>query len=132
MPKLRRLSGPDVVKILGQFGFAPLTQRGSHIKVRRVRPEGGKETLTIPNHRELDTGTARAILRQEGGAFAGSTGSWHPEYDPEHRVERPQDPATGQYNQHHPSRRRVRSAADSAGPRGYLRVVWFSVPRRVR
>ncbi len=64
MPKLRRLSGPDVIKILGQFGFAPLTQRGSHIKVRRVRPEGGKETLTIPNHRELDTGTARAILRQ--------------------------------------------------------------------
>jgi predicted RNA binding protein YcfA (HicA-like mRNA interferase family) len=30
MPKLRRLSGPDVIKILGQFGFAPLTQRGSH------------------------------------------------------------------------------------------------------
>ena len=64
MPKLRRLSGPDVIKILRQFGFAPLTQRGSHIKLRRIRPDGGKETLTVPNHHELDTGTARAILRQ--------------------------------------------------------------------
>lgn len=64
MPELRRLSGPDVVKILTQFGFAPLVQRGSHIKMRRVRPDGTKETLTVPNHPELDTGTTRAILRQ--------------------------------------------------------------------
>jgi predicted RNA binding protein YcfA (HicA-like mRNA interferase family) len=64
MPKLRRLSGPEVIKILAQFGFAPFAQRGSHIKVRRVRPDGIKETLTVPNHRELDTGTTRAILRQ--------------------------------------------------------------------
>jgi predicted RNA binding protein YcfA (HicA-like mRNA interferase family) len=66
MPKLRRLSGSDVVSILTQFGFVPLTQRGSHIKLRRVRSDGAKETLTVPNHRELDTGTARAILRQAG------------------------------------------------------------------
>ena len=64
MPKLRRLSGAEVIGILRQFGFAPLTQRGSHIKLRRVRTDGSKETLTVPNHRELDTGTARAILRQ--------------------------------------------------------------------
>ena len=64
MPKLRRLSASDVIGILKQFDFAPLTQRGSHIKLRRIRPDGTRETLTIPNHRELDTGTARAILRQ--------------------------------------------------------------------
>lgn len=52
------------MKILSRFGFAPVTQRGSHVKVRRVRPDGGRETLTVPNHRELDTGTTRAILRQ--------------------------------------------------------------------
>ena len=64
MPKLRRLSGPDAVAILARFGFQPLTQRGSHIKLRRVRPDGNKQTLTVPNHRELDTGTTRAIFRQ--------------------------------------------------------------------
>jgi len=64
MPKLRRLSGSDVVAILAHFGFQPLTQRGSHIKLRRVHPDGTKQTLTVPNHRELDTGTARALFRQ--------------------------------------------------------------------
>ena len=63
MPKLRRLSGVEVVEILGQFGFEVHSQRGSHIKLRR---EGivGKETLTIPNHTSLDPGTCKAIFRQ--------------------------------------------------------------------
>jgi len=41
-----------------------ISQRGSHIKLRRIGPGGHRETLTIPNHPELDTGTCRAILRQ--------------------------------------------------------------------
>jgi predicted RNA binding protein YcfA (HicA-like mRNA interferase family) len=64
MPKLRRLSGPEVITVLAQFGFSPLTQRGSHVKLRRLQPDGTRQTLTVPNHQELDTGTARAILRQ--------------------------------------------------------------------
>lgn len=36
MPKLKVLSGRDVVKILGQFGFQILSQKGSHIKLRRM------------------------------------------------------------------------------------------------
>lgn len=47
-----------------RFGFEILSQRGSHIKLRRLGPGGQKETLTIPSHSELDTGTCRAILRQ--------------------------------------------------------------------
>jgi predicted RNA binding protein YcfA (HicA-like mRNA interferase family) len=49
---------------LRKFGFEIVSQRGSHIKVRRIGPGGGRETLTIPNHPQLDTGTCRAILRQ--------------------------------------------------------------------
>ncbi|MBC8448906.1 MAG: type II toxin-antitoxin system HicA family toxin [Chloroflexi bacterium] len=64
MPKLRRLSGPEVIRILEDFGFAVHTQRGSHVKLRRIGPGGEKQTLTIPRHRELDTGTLQAILRQ--------------------------------------------------------------------
>ncbi len=64
MPKLKRLSGSDAVAIFQQFGFFPLTQRGSHIKLRRINQAGNKETLTVPNHRQLDTGTCHAIFRQ--------------------------------------------------------------------
>jgi predicted RNA binding protein YcfA (HicA-like mRNA interferase family) len=49
---------------LATFGFEIVSQRGSHIKLQRIGPSGDRETLTIPSHRELDTGTCRAILRQ--------------------------------------------------------------------
>ena len=64
MPKLRRLSAAEVIRIFVRYGFTVHSQKGSHIKLRRVRPTGEMETLTIPNHAELDTGTTRAILRQ--------------------------------------------------------------------
>jgi predicted RNA binding protein YcfA (HicA-like mRNA interferase family) len=63
-PKLRRLSGHDVTAILRQLGFSVVSQRGSHLKLRRTGAGSGKETLTIPLHDELDAGTLRAIMRQ--------------------------------------------------------------------
>ncbi len=63
-PKLKRLSGPEVLAILHLFGFETHSQRGSHVKLRRVTVTGEKQTLTIPIHAELDTGTMRAIIRQ--------------------------------------------------------------------
>lgn len=50
--------------MLSEFDFLIASQRGSHIKLRRILPDGTRQTLTIPNHRELDTGTLRAIYRQ--------------------------------------------------------------------
>jgi predicted RNA binding protein YcfA (HicA-like mRNA interferase family) len=64
MPKLKRLSGEEVIKIFASFGFVIAAQRGSHVKLRRVLADGTRQTLTIPNHKELDTGTLRAIYRQ--------------------------------------------------------------------
>lgn len=64
MPRLRRLSGDDVVAILARFGFLVHAQRGSHVKLRRVSAAGTVETLTVPKHRELDVGTLQAIVRQ--------------------------------------------------------------------
>lgn len=63
MPKLKVLSGAEVVRILAIFGFRVASQRGSHIKLRRVEA-GSSQTLTIPNHKELDRGTLGAIYRQ--------------------------------------------------------------------
>ena len=63
MPGLRRLSGREVVSILQRFGFQPVSQRGSHIKLQREM-QSGRQTLTVPAHDQLDTGTLRAIFRQ--------------------------------------------------------------------
>ncbi len=64
MPKLKVLSGEDVLRILARFGFLPEAQRGSHVKVRRVLPSGARQSLTVPRHREIDRGTLMAIYRQ--------------------------------------------------------------------
>jgi len=64
MPKLRSLSGKEVIRILLRFGFEIASQRGSHVKLRRFLPDGTKQTLTIPLHEDLDRGTIRAIFRQ--------------------------------------------------------------------
>jgi predicted RNA binding protein YcfA (HicA-like mRNA interferase family) len=63
MPKPRVLSGPEVLKILREFGFQKLAQRGSHVKVRRVL-EDGQTRSSVPNHDEIDRGTLHAIYRQ--------------------------------------------------------------------
>jgi predicted RNA binding protein YcfA (HicA-like mRNA interferase family) len=64
MPKLKVLSGPEVVRLLALFGFKVVSQKGSHVKLRRMEPGGGQQTLTIPDHKELDRGTLGAIYRQ--------------------------------------------------------------------
>jgi predicted RNA binding protein YcfA (HicA-like mRNA interferase family) len=64
MPKLKRLSGSEVIKIFAAFDFEQSARRGSHVKLRRVLADGSRQTLTIPNHAELDTGTLRAVYRQ--------------------------------------------------------------------
>jgi predicted RNA binding protein YcfA (HicA-like mRNA interferase family) len=64
MPKLRTLSGQDLLRILAGFGFHPVSQRGSHVKLRRIVPGGTHQTLTVALHDEVDKGTLRAIFRQ--------------------------------------------------------------------
>jgi predicted RNA binding protein YcfA (HicA-like mRNA interferase family) len=53
MPRLKVLSGAEVVRILSIFGFKVASQRGSHIKLRRIEAGGGQQTLTIPNHNQI-------------------------------------------------------------------------------
>jgi predicted RNA binding protein YcfA (HicA-like mRNA interferase family) len=63
MPKIRRLSGQEIVTIFEFFGFSVAGQKGSHVKLVRIAG-GQRQILTVPNHKEMDTGTLRAILRQ--------------------------------------------------------------------
>jgi predicted RNA binding protein YcfA (HicA-like mRNA interferase family) len=63
MPRLCNLSGGEVPQILREFGFEQSSQRRSYVKVRRLIA-GQAQTLTVPNHREIDRGTLQVILRQ--------------------------------------------------------------------
>jgi len=64
MSKLRTLSGDELLRTFSRLGFRQVSQRGSHIKLRRVLPDGARENLTIPRHDELDRGTLQAIYRK--------------------------------------------------------------------
>ena len=63
MSKLPVVSGAQCVKALEKAGFVVYRQRGSHITLVRTDPA---VQTTVPNHKELDRGTLRAIIRQAG------------------------------------------------------------------
>ncbi len=63
MSGLPRISGQECIGALGRIGFSVRRQRGSHIVLRRDDPFA---QLVVPNHKELDRGTLRAIIRQAG------------------------------------------------------------------
>lgn len=63
MTKLPVISGRDCVKALGKADFYFKRQEGSHITLRRNIPFG---QVVVPDHKVLDRGTLRAIIRQAG------------------------------------------------------------------
>ncbi len=63
MSKLPRLSGRDCIKALEKAGFQFKRQEGSHVILRRNDPFA---QVVVPDHKELDRGTLRAIIRQAG------------------------------------------------------------------
>ena len=63
MSGLPRISGEECVKALSAVGFYVRRQEGSHLILRRDAPFA---QLVVPDHKELDRGTLRAIIRQAG------------------------------------------------------------------
>ena len=53
MPRLPRVSGSEAVRVLERLGFAVVRQRGA-------------SGCSVPNHREIKTGTLAGVLRQAG------------------------------------------------------------------
>ena len=64
MPRLKRLSSREVLRILRGYGFEVVSTRGSHAKLVRVTASGERQVLTVPVHSQLAIGTVRAIYRQ--------------------------------------------------------------------
>jgi len=63
MSGLPRISGRGCVKALAKAGFYLRRQHGSHMILRRDDPFA---QVVVPDHKELDRGTLRAIIRQAG------------------------------------------------------------------
>jgi len=61
MSSLPRISGRECIKALSKVGFILKRQHGSHIILRRNEPF---TQVVVPDHKEIDRGTLRAIIRQ--------------------------------------------------------------------
>ncbi|MBM3498491.1 MAG: addiction module toxin, HicA family [Armatimonadetes bacterium] len=63
MSRLPRVSGRECVRALQKAGLCEKRREGSHIILRRDAPFA---QVVVPDHKELDRGTLRGIIRQAG------------------------------------------------------------------
>ena len=63
MPRLPRISGQEAISTFERAGFQVRRQRGSHVVLTKP---GFPATLSVPDHRELETGTLRTLIRKAG------------------------------------------------------------------
>jgi predicted RNA binding protein YcfA (HicA-like mRNA interferase family) len=63
MPALPVISGRQAVAAFGKAGWNIVRQRGSHIVLNKP---GAVSNLSVPDHRELDRGTLRKLIRLAG------------------------------------------------------------------
>jgi predicted RNA binding protein YcfA (HicA-like mRNA interferase family) len=65
MSPLPVISGRDAVSALTRVGYVIVRQRGSHLRLRHAT-DAGRLPVTVPDHKELKSGTLRAIIRDAG------------------------------------------------------------------
>jgi len=63
MTRLPVISGQECVKALIKAGFYEKRRESSHITMRRDNPFA---QITVPDHKTLDPGTLRGIIRLAG------------------------------------------------------------------
>ncbi len=64
---LPSISGLECIDALQKAGFNFIRQKGSHIIIRR---DDTFSQVSVPNHKSLDRGTLRSIIRQTGLSLA--------------------------------------------------------------
>ena len=60
MGKLSNISGREAVKAFARAGWQTAGQLGSHLVMTKP---GVRANLSVPQHKELSTGTLRALIR---------------------------------------------------------------------
>ncbi len=63
MGRLGNISGKDAVKAFQKAGWQVIGQVGSHVVLVKA---GVRVNLSVPQHKELSTGTLRALIRNAG------------------------------------------------------------------
>ena len=63
--RLPVISGRQAVKVFKKFGYVQLPRRGKGSHMILVHEKSGV-ILTVPDHKELDRGTLRALIRDAG------------------------------------------------------------------
>ena len=61
MSRLPRIAGRECIRALEKADFYVKRQQGSHVVLRRDDPFA---QVVVPDHKELDRGTLRGIIRQ--------------------------------------------------------------------
>ncbi len=59
-----QFSAKQVIKVLEKSGFNTISQKGSHIKLRKLGAQ--IVTIIVPNHKTIKPGTLRNIIRTSG------------------------------------------------------------------
>ena len=67
----RNINGSDLVRALRQFGYEPVRQAGSHIRL--TTSINGTHHVTVPNHRPMKTGTLMGGVLKPVAAHHGIT-----------------------------------------------------------
>lgn len=65
MSRLPVISGSAVISALARIGYVVVRTRGSHVRLRHPT-DSKRQPVTVPDHKELKSGTLRAILRDAG------------------------------------------------------------------
>lgn len=63
MPKLPRISGKEIIKILERLGFFIARQKGSHVVMKKFTIDGAVG-CTVPLHDIVAVGTLAGLLKQ--------------------------------------------------------------------
>lgn len=65
------ISGREAVRAFERDGWVVMRQRGSHVVMVK---EGVTANLSIPDHKELDRGLLRSLIRKAGLSIAEFVG----------------------------------------------------------
>ncbi len=63
MPKLRRLSGKEVIAILERLGYSVTRVKGSHYRLEMVREVSCRVTVPVHGNQPLAIPTLKSIYR---------------------------------------------------------------------
>lgn len=60
-------SGREIISVLRDFDYRPVSRTGSHVRLRYEHPETGEvRNVDVPMHKEVRIGTLRSIADQCG------------------------------------------------------------------